>query len=65
MLTDFLSVVKLMRRFGTFIYTGNKIDDIDLIRDEVKELYEGGLILQEDYLQVILILREEQRKLRS
>ena len=65
MLTNFLSVVKLLKRFGLFIYTGNKLDDIDLIRDEVKELYDNGLILKEDYLQAILILREEQRKLES
>lgn len=63
MLTDFLSVIKLLKRFGLFIYTGNKIDDIDLMGDEVKELYDSGLILKEDYLQAILILREEQRKL--
>lgn len=65
MLTDFLSVVKLLKRFGLFIYTGNKLDDIDLIRDEVKELYDNGLLLKEDYLRAILILREEQRKLQS
>lgn len=65
MLTDFLSVIQLLKRFGLFIYTGNKIDDIDLVKEEVQELYENGLILKEDYLSAILILREEQRKLRK
>lgn len=63
MLTNFLSVVHLLKRFGLFIYTGNKIDDIDLIREEIVELYENGMILKEDYLKAILILREERRKL--
>lgn len=65
MLTDFLSVIRLLKRFGLFIYTGNKIDDIDLVKEEVKELYENGLILKEDYLSAILILREEQNKLQK
>lgn len=65
MLTDFLSVIQLLKRFGLFIYTGNKIDDIDLVKEDVQELYENGLILKEDYLSAILILREEQRKLRK
>lgn len=65
MLTDFLSVIQLLKRFGLFIYTGNKIDDIDLVKEEVKELYENGLILKEDYLSAILILREEQNKLQK
>lgn len=65
MLTDYLSVIQLMKRFGLYIYTGNKLDDIDLIKDEMKELYDHGLILQEDYLQAVLILREEQRKLEN
>lgn len=65
MLKDFLSVIQLLKRFGLYIYTGNKRDDIDLIQEEVKELYDNGLILKEDYLSAILILREEERKLQS
>lgn len=59
LLTDYLSVLQLLKRFGLFMYTGNKLDDIDLIMEEVKELYENGLILKEDYLKATLILREE------
>lgn len=59
MLKDYLSVLKLLKRFGLYIYTGNKLDDIEFMIEEVKELYEHGLILQEDYLQALLILRKE------
>lgn len=57
-----MSVIQLLKRFGLYIYTGNKLDDIDLIKEEVKELYENGLILKEDYLSAIMILREEENK---
>lgn len=59
MLKDYLSVLQLLKRFGLYIYTGNKLDDIEFMIEEVKELYEHGLILQEDYLQALLILRKE------
>ncbi|MDS9471068.1 YqgQ family protein [Sporosarcina pasteurii] len=59
---DFLSVIQLLKRFGIYIYTGNKLDDIELIMEEVAELYENGLIMKEDYLKAILILREERKK---
>ena len=60
---DFLSVIQLLKRFGIYIYTVNKIDDVELIMEEVVELYENGLIMKEDYLKAILILREERKKL--
>ncbi len=63
MLKDYLSVIQLLKRFGLYIYTGNKLDDVDLITDEVKELYDNGLILQEDYLKAVLILREEHKRI--
>lgn len=59
---DLLSVIMLLKRFGVYIYTGNRRDDIDLMQSEVKDLYDSGLLLQEDYLQAILILRSELAK---
>lgn len=59
---DLLSVIILLKRFGVYIYTGNRRDDIDLMQSEVKDLYDSGLLLQEDYLQAILILRSELAK---
>ena len=56
---DLLSIINLLKRFGIFIYTGDRDDDIDLMLSEVKDLYESGLLLQEDYLIAVLILRKE------
>ena len=56
---DLLSIINLLKRFGIFIYTGNRNDDIDLMTSEVKDLYESGLLMKEDYLKAVLILRSE------
>lgn len=56
---DLLSIINLLKRFGIFIYTGDRNDDIDLMLSEVKDLYESGLLMKEDYLKAVLILRNE------
>jgi len=60
---DLLDVIKLLKRFGIYIYTGNRRDDIDFMQSEVKDLYENGLIPREEYLIVILVLRSELSKM--
>jgi len=60
---DFYGVLQLLKRFGIYVYTGNKIDDIDLVQSEVRDLYENGLLMKDDYLKAILILRQEAAKL--
>lgn len=60
---DFYEVLQLLKRFGIYVYTGNKLDDIDLVHSEVKDLYENGLLMKDDYLKAILILRQEAAKL--
>ena len=59
---DLLSIINLLKRFGIFIYTGDRNDDIDLMMSEVKDLYESGLLMKEDYLKAVLILRSELTK---
>lgn len=59
---DLLSVIMLLKRFGVYIYTGNRSHDIELIQSEVKDLYESGLLPKEDYLQAVLVLRSELAK---
>ncbi|WP_432358603.1 YqgQ family protein [Sporosarcina sp. UB5] len=58
-MTDFLNVLQLLKRFGIFIYTGNQRTDIEMMMTEVMELYENGLIMKEDYLSSLLILKKE------
>ena len=56
---NLLSIIQLLKRFGIYVYTGNRKDDIDLMMSEVKDLYDGGLIQQDVYLKAILVLRFE------
>lgn len=58
-MSNLLSVIKLLKRFGIYVYTGNRKYDIELMMSEVKDLYDNGLLMQEDYLKAILILRSE------
>ncbi|MDN4609035.1 YqgQ family protein [Sporosarcina highlanderae] len=58
-LKDFFSVLQLLKRFGIFIYTGDRKTDIELMVSEVTELFDNGLILKEDYLRAQLILKKE------
>lgn len=60
---DYLGVLQLLKRFGIYVYTGNRKDDIDMVQSEVKDLYDNGLLMKEDYLKAVLILRSELAKL--
>ena len=59
---NLLDIIKLLKRFGVYVYTGDRKDDIDLMASEVKDLYDNGLLLKEDYLKAVLILRYEASK---
>ncbi|WP_252502946.1 YqgQ family protein [Sporosarcina sp. Marseille-Q4943] len=61
-MTDFFDVLQLLKRFGIFIYTGEQKTDIEMMMSEVKELYDNGLIMKEDYMPALLILKKELRK---
>lgn len=59
---NLLGIIQLLKRFGVYIYTGNRKDDIILMQSEVQDLYESGLLQKEDYLQALLILHSEEIK---
>jgi len=59
---NLLDVIKLLKRFGIYVYTGNRKDDIDMMGSEIKDLYDNGLLMKEDYLKAILVLRYESNK---
>ena len=59
---NLLDIIKLLKRFGVYVYTGSRKDDIDLMASEVKDLYDNGLLMKEDYLKAVLILRHEASK---
>lgn len=58
-------VRQLLKKFGTYIYIGNRVADLELMEEEVKELYQNELINIQDYQMAVLILRQDARKNRD
>lgn len=52
-------IQKFLKRFGTFIYIGDRVADLQLMEAELKELYQSQLIDIRDYQTALLILRHE------
>ena len=51
---NMIDVYELLKQFGTFIYTGNRIGDLELIEDEIKELYKSKMIEPAQYQTALL-----------
>ncbi len=61
-LKEYWDVIRLMKRFGAYIYTGDRRADILLMQSELKDLYDDGLIMKEDYISASLLIRNELSK---
>ncbi|GEN31100.1 uncharacterized protein YqgQ [Cerasibacillus quisquiliarum] len=58
-------VQQLLKRFGIFVYVGDRLADLELMEIELNELYEQHCIRMDDYQMAILILRKEKRRLKE
>ncbi|WP_226667444.1 YqgQ family protein [Metabacillus litoralis] len=58
-------VQQLLKRYGTIIYIGDRIADLELMEDEVKQLFESKIIEPKDYQMAILLLRQEVQRLKG
>ncbi|WP_408006761.1 YqgQ family protein [Pseudalkalibacillus sp. A8] len=58
-----LDVQQFLKRFGTFIYTGNRSADLEMYSSEIQELFQNGMISNEEFRKAILIIKSEQNKL--
>jgi uncharacterized protein YqgQ len=56
-------VMQLLKRYGTYIYTTDRISDLLLMEDEVRELYKSQVLDMQDFQMAILLLRQEKSKL--
>ena len=52
-------IQQLLKRFGTFIYLGERIADLEMMEMEVRELYRSNLIDVKDYQMAMMLLRKE------
>lgn len=54
-------IQQFLKNFGTFIYIGDRVADLELMIAELKDLYNSQLIETKDYQSAILLLRHEIR----
>lgn len=52
-------VMQLLKRFGTVIYTGDYLADLELMEEEIKELHRLQFITPREYSTALLILRQK------
>lgn len=56
-------VQQIIKKFGTFIYSGDRIGDLELMEMEIDDLFQMQFIETNHYLQAKLILRKEKTRL--
>lgn len=52
-------IQQLLKRFGTIIYVGDRLATLELMEDEIKELYFSKLIDKNDLQVALQVLRHE------
>ena len=55
-------IQQLLKKFGTIIYTGDRIADLQLMQDELRELNQSQLIDAQDYQTALFLLKQEIQK---
>ncbi|WP_020062638.1 YqgQ family protein [Bacillus sp. 123MFChir2] len=55
-------IQQLLKRFGTIIYTGDRVADLQLMGDELRELYKSQLIEPTEYQIALFLLKQEIQK---
>lgn len=56
---NYYEIQQLLKKFGTFIYTGSRQGDIELMEDELTELYKLGMIDQKMFIDAKMALSRE------
>jgi uncharacterized protein YqgQ len=52
-------IQQLLKKYGTIIYIGDRVADLELMEAELKELFQSQLIEVRDYQTALLLLRQE------
>lgn len=56
-------VRQLLKQFGAIIYTGDKLGDVELMMEEVKELEMMGLIDQDTFRKAMAVLLQQSARI--
>lgn len=54
-------VQQLLKAFGIFVYMGNRLYEIEMMKIELSRIYQVGLLDRMDYIEAELVLRREYR----
>lgn len=54
-------IQQFLKQYGTLIYVGDRVATLELMEDEIKELYNSQLIERKDFQSAIMLLRHEIR----
>lgn len=64
-LNTIYDVQQLLKKFGMIIYLGNRLADLEMMEEELRELYQSQMIDQTDFKTALLLLRQEMSKERK
>ncbi|AST92544.1 YqgQ family protein [Sutcliffiella cohnii] len=56
-------VRKLLIKYGAIIYIGDRVADLELMQDELRELYRSNILEASDFQSAMIIIRNELSKL--
>ena len=59
MMKTIYDIQQFLKQFGTFIYVGDRVADLELMESELKELYQSQLVETREFQTALLILRHE------
>ncbi|WP_419881386.1 YqgQ family protein [Peribacillus sp. B-H-3] len=52
-------IQQFLKRFGTFIYIGNRVAELELMETEIREIYRSQMMDTKDYQMALLLLRQQ------
>lgn len=58
-------VQQLLKKFGTVIYIGDRLADLEMMEDEIRELYKAKCLSTQDFQAAVLLVRQEAERQRN
>jgi len=52
-------IQQFLKQYGTIIYIGDRIGDLELMKSEIEELYRSQLIERQEFESAVFLLNQE------
>ena len=59
MMETMKDIYDLLKQYGVFIYTRDRLGDLILMEDEIRELYKARVLDTKDFQMALLLIRKE------